>query len=59
MGNTGSDERGRRKREREYLAGNPVKACRICHRWFTKHARGDVCSVDCLRKMEGQASSSQ
>src|SRR5262249_52851703 len=50
------DERARTKANRQFYRED-LQTCRICGRLFTKRARGDVCSIDCLRKSEeGQAS---
>jgi hypothetical protein len=43
------DARGRAKREAEYYAGNPLRTCPICGRYYTS-AKSEVCSVACFEK---------
>jgi hypothetical protein len=40
---------------RNYYAGNPLRSCPICGRYYTS-AKSEVCSIACLEKLrEGQA----
>jgi hypothetical protein len=44
------DVRKRLKAERNYYQRDEVQACRVCGRYFTKHARDAVCSAACKEK---------
>jgi hypothetical protein len=44
------DNRGQAKAERNYQARAGLRTCPQCGRYYTKHARSEVCSVSCAEK---------
>jgi hypothetical protein len=44
------DIRGQAKREAEYYASNPIQACPVCGRYFTRRGSGELCSIACAEK---------
>jgi hypothetical protein len=46
------DIRGRTKREKEWLAANPLQACEVCGRYFTAQRKDAVCSMACKAKLD-------
>jgi hypothetical protein len=40
------------KRQKEWLAANPLQACRVCGRYFTARRKEPICSMGCKEKAE-------
>jgi hypothetical protein len=52
------DARGLKRAERDLVSRDDLQRCVVCSKWFIRR-KGTACSVDCLAKLEGQASPGQ